>query len=56
MFSCAKDQSVATVNGVKLSAADFDKNLERKSGKLEENLGGKSGEEDVKKRLKGINF
>lgn len=35
---------------------DFDKNLERKSGKLEENLGGKSGEEDVKKRLKGINF
>lgn len=29
MLGCAKDQSVATVNGVKLSAADFDKNLDR---------------------------
>ena len=29
MFGCSKNQSVATVNGVKISAADFDKNLDR---------------------------
>ena len=28
MFGCAKDQTVATVNGVELSAADFNRNLE----------------------------